>query len=135
MNRGGVLNTPTHRKPADSSPPAYAYPMPIAEVEPYAGGNKSTELLYSSTDSNGLAEPSYGSFDPDSVLCHPTGTQGIYIGLSSGGDGVDFINFEEGVGDLARSFSVQEQPTYPHEHDFSKWVFMGAEEGSVELGW
>jgi hypothetical protein len=55
--------------------------------------------------------------------------------MSSGGDAVDFINFEEGVGDLARSFSIQEQPTYPHEDDFSQLVFMGAEEGSVELGW
>ncbi|KAK4096631.1 hypothetical protein N658DRAFT_562316 [Parathielavia hyrcaniae] len=140
MNRGGVLNTTTHRKPADTLPPASAYPMPIAEGEPYADGNESTELLYNSfdhrcTNSNGFAEPSYGSFDPDSVLCYYNGIQGMHSGMSSGGDAVDFINFEEGVGDLARSFSVHEHSTYTHEDDFSQFVFIGAEEGSVELGW
>jgi hypothetical protein len=140
MNRGGVLNTTIHRKLADSLPPASAYPMLIAEGEPYTDSNESTELLYSSfdhrcTDSNGFVEPSYSSFDPDSVLCYYDGIQGIHSGMSSGGDAVDFINFVEGVGDLARSILVQEQPTYPYEDDFSQLVFMGAEEGSLELGW
>lgn len=64
-------------------------------------------------------EPLYGSFDTDSGLCYYDGIQGIPSCMSSVGGAVGLIDFEEGVGDLARSFPDQKRHTYPHEYDFS----------------